>query len=519
MVEKDNLKDRVRLLRLAIVTAAVTVLSVIIQSASFVSGGFGLDAGANAWVSYSCSLFILVSVSVLLWQYLKDLRRQSHLAYVDELTGLANRRQFTARFNKELANACQHGNKIALLYLDLDRFKHINDSYGHEAGDAVICAFAERVSGVLRQEDFVARLAGDEFAAVISSVSKAGDIARVGQRIFDALAAPVQFQDKQIYIGVSIGAALLRDEMITVETALAQADFALLQAKDSGRNTIRLFDPQMAETIRMRGMMESDLREAILNDRFELHYQPLYSRETKSIIGVEALARWNHPEHGPVMPSLFIGIAEEIGMIDMLGEKVLRRACNDTRDLTGLKLAVNVSPLQFLQDSFAVTVSKTLRETGFEPERLELEITENAFIRDAEKTREMIAELREIGVRIALDDFGTGFSTMSYLRDYPLDRIKIDRSFTAEINHSGNSLQLVSHMIELGKSLGMSVTVEGVENEQQMELLKTKSYSELQGYFFSKPVTAQDLGALLEVTSKPAPEDAPHPVRNIRLAG
>jgi predicted signal transduction protein with EAL and GGDEF domain len=314
--------------------------------------------------------------------------------------------------------------------------------------------------------------------------------------MFAAMSAPIKFRANKIYVGVSIGAAVIESGAADSEEALRRADFALFQAKEAGRNNVQIFTREMQDRIRNRGELENDLRDAIANNTFELAYQPLISQGDRKVLGVEAFVRWVHPVRGPVPPSVFIPIAEQIGLIDKLGRLILRRACIETRPLRPIKLAVNISPVQFMQPGFVASVREILESTGFPPERLELEITEGVFRSDGARTRAIIAMLRSLGVRIALDDFGTGFSSMYYLRDFPLDRIKIDRSFIGEIESSDQSLNIVSHMIELGRSLGLSVTVEGVETADQLELLKAKGLNELQGYLFSKPISAADLASL-----------------------
>lgn len=453
----------------------------------------GREFAVTDAVTLACTAAIAVAVGYILWQQIGSIAGVDSLAYTDSLTGLPNRRQFDARLRSEIARSSRSGSPCAVIYLDLDRFKHINDSYGHEAGDEVIVQFGKRISANLRAEDFVARLSGDEFAAVISRVRDSADVEVVAARIFKSMAEPVRFRDKLIYPGVSIGAAIVGDASLSPEEALRRADFALFQAKEAGRNNLQIFSPDMEESIRTRGVLENDLREAILKNRFEIAYQPLVSQETRDVMGVEAFVRWNHPERGLVSPSVFIPVAEQIGMIDQLGEIVLRKACRETLPLKDMSLAVNISTIQFQQRNFVARVQGILEETGFDPGRLELEIKEEVFRTDAARAKATIGKLRSLGVRIAIDDFGTGFSTMAYLREFPLDKIKIDRSFISEIENSDKSLSLVSHMIELGSSLGLSVTVEGVETDEQLALLKSKGLTELQGYLFSKPLSAEEL--------------------------
>lgn len=475
-------------LKLAVVTAIAAYIATTQQTLHLTQHFDGGSGGIL--ISALSTAAIAVAATYFLWDQIGRVAGGDTLAYVDALTGLPNRRQFDARLKGELARS---GEGCAILYLYLDRFKHINDSYGHEAGDAVIQQFGSRIASTLRGEDMVARLAGDEFAAIVSRIASSEEVEIVAARIFKAMAEPVQFREKLIYPGVSIGAAIVHDETLTPEEALRRADFALFQAKEAGRNNLQIFSAQMEEEIRTRALLENDLREAIVRNRFEIAYQPLVSQETRKVLGVEAFVRWTHPERGVISPAVFIPIAERIGMIDRLGEIILRQACTEIRPLRHLKLAVNISSLQFQQRSFVPGLRKILEETGMDPARLELEVKEEVFRSDPGRTKATISKLRALGVRIAIDDFGTGISTMAYLRDFPLDRIKIDRSFISEIENSDKSLSLVSHMIELGSSLGLSVTVEGVETDEQLALLKAKGLTELQGYLFSKPLSGDEL--------------------------
>ncbi len=492
-------KQRATLLPLAVVTtlasyAALTQQLALMLVPNWVEGLW--LSRLSLPVPLICTAAVTVIVSHFLFRYISALKNAGDLAFVDELTGLANRREFDARLAAELSRSARSGFDCAVLYLDLDKFKHINDTYGHEAGDEVIKQFARRISANVRGEDFVARLSGDEFAAIITNITSNHDIDAVSQRIFAAMSTPIKFRANKIYAGVSIGAAVIEPGAAGSKEALRRADFALFQAKESGRNNVQIFTPEMEERIRNRGELENDLRDAVANNTFDLAYQPLISHSERKVLGVEAFVRWVHPERGPISPSVFIPIAEQIGLIEKLGRIILRRACIETMPLGPIKLAVNISPVQFLQPGFVASVREILESTGFPPQRLELEITEGVFRSAGARTSEVISRLRALGVRIALDDFGTGFSSMAYLRDFPLDRIKIDRSFIGEIESSGQSLKLVSHMIELGRSLGLSVTVEGVETADQLELLKAKGLNELQGYLFSKPLSVADLASL-----------------------
>ncbi len=442
----------------------------------------------------------------------RDKTEYGELAFVDELTGLPNRRQFNTKLEQELARSARHQSKLAVMYFDLDQFKAINDCYGHEAGDMAIKTFGARIRSVVRCEDLAARLSGDEFAVIATEVKSSNAAKLIADRVFKAMSKPIQFQGTLIYANVSIGAAVVMGGTVDSKEALRHADLALLEAKAKGRNRLQIFDPEMAETLRSRKIIETDMREAVRQNSFFLAYQPLVSHDGDSIHGVEALVRWTHPEKGVISPSEFIPIAEEIGLINDIGEFVLRRACLDIEHLDPIKLAVNISPIQFRREDFVQRIETILTETGFDPNRLELEITEGVFISNPDETVETIRKLREIGVRIALDDFGTGYSSMSYLREFRLDRIKIDRSFVDQMTDSPESRELVNKMIELGGTLGLSVTAEGVETEDQVRMLKESGCEELQGYLFSRPISASELtktALVAESAANLGNEDAP----------
>lgn len=487
-----------RIVLLASLITAISSISLFRELAGLMQGGFSLtiNGGLLNGVISAAIVAMIGVVAVLFWRSSQDTKSYSDLVYYDELTGLPNKRQFDQRLKQELDRYKRHGGLMATMYFDLDQFKAINDCYGHSAGDAAIQEFGERIKKEVRNEDVVARLSGDEFAALITELRTPSDITILAERIITAMRKPIKYNGKTIYVGVSIGGAIIENGDMDAAEAMRQADFALLQAKNNGRNQLQLFDPEMAEAINAKKRMETDLREAIDNDRLHLAYQPQVTSDGQTMLGVEALVRWTHAELGPVSPEIFIPIAEETGLIDTLGEMILRRACIDMRALPGTKLAVNVSPVQFRQDSFVDVVRDILVETGFPSNALELEVSEGIFISNPEKATKTIKKLRELGVRIALDDFGTGYATLSYLREFKLDRIKIDRSFVKDMERSRDAQQLVSTMIELGSGLGLSVTVEGVETAEQQDLLEESGCDALQGFLFSKPVPMDELKAM-----------------------
>lgn len=424
--------------------------------------------------------------------------RQIHrLAGQDELSGLPNRRTFDLRLDQELGQIGRTKSALAVLLLDLDRFKAVNDTYGHNAGDELIRQVAKRLTTILRVGDTVARLGGDEFGIIQTHMETPNASAALGQRILDALTAPFEIGGVAVSVGCSIGIAHAPQDGADRSTLLRLADTALYQAKNEGRNRYSFFEPQMNRALHLKRMVEEDLRNAIAGDQLLLHYQPQVSIDGTSIVGVEALVRWPHPEHGMVPPSEFIGIAEERGLIVPLSEWVLRRACEQARQWPGIKLAVNVSPIQFRHKDFVASVIRVLDETGFDPERLELELTEGVVVEDADAAEAAMMDLRAHGVSLALDDFGTGYSSLIYLRRFAFDKIKIDRSFLEYMEATGESAILVHSVVHLGRALGLRVCAEGVETVEQHRFLQAIGCHELQGFLFSKGVPPEEIDRLL----------------------
>ena len=424
--------------------------------------------------------------------------KQIHrLAGQDELSGLPNRRTFDLRLDQELGQIGRTKSALAVLLLDLDRFKAVNDTYGHNAGDELIRQVARRLTTILRVGDTVARLGGDEFGIIQTHMSAPNASATLGQRILDALTAPFEIGGVTVTVGCSIGIAHAPQDGSDRSTLLRLADTALYQAKNEGRNRYSFFEPQMNRALQMKRMVEEDLRNAIAGDQLLLHFQPQVSIDGASIVGVEALVRWPHPEHGMIPPAEFIGIAEERGLIVPLSEWVLRRACEQARQWPGIKLAVNVSPIQFRHKDFVASVIRVLDETGFDPERLELELTEGVVVEDADAAEAAMMDLRAHGVSLALDDFGTGYSSLIYLRRFAFDKIKIDRSFLEYMEATGESAILVHSVVHLGRALGLRVCAEGVETAEQHRFLQAIGCHELQGFLFSKGVPPEEIDRLL----------------------
>ncbi|MCE4223712.1 EAL domain-containing protein [Methylobacterium sp. C25] len=415
----------------------------------------------------------------------------------DALTGLANRRCFVegvdAGFRREAEKTA------TVLLIDLDRFKPINDLYGHAAGDMVLCTVAERLKQVLPPGSLAARLGGDEFAAMLPPLAGREAIARVAQGVIAALSAPISWQKSELKIGATIGIALAGESVSGAEAALHAADLAMYQGKKDGRGTFRFFENAMGEELRARALLESELRGAILAGQIEPFYQPVVSLPGRELIGFEVLARWLHPERGVLLPSEFIPIAEETGMIGELSYDLLRQACRDAAAWPShLQLALNVAPQQFQDHWFAEQILAVLNETGFPAHRLEIEITESALIQDLEATRATLTSLQNLGVRIALDDFGTGYSSLYHLRELKFDKLKIDRSYVNSITMSDERAKLVDAIIKLGSSLGLVMTAEGIETSGSLDWLEGQGCDFGQGYLFGKPMSKPEADMYVE---------------------
>ncbi|WP_288474832.1 EAL domain-containing protein [uncultured Pantoea sp.] len=422
-----------------------------------------------------------------------------HLAFHDVLTGLPNRALVEDRLTQALALATRHDQRVALLLIDLDRFKTINDTHGHHAGDELIIAVAQRLSRLVRASDTVGRLGGGEFIVVMPEVESIGQVQSLAQRIIDELGRPFTLFGSDVWSGASIGLALAPKDGIDRLELMRKADIALYEAKSGGRGKYRQFERAMDESVRTRQAIAADLRIALQQHQgLAVWYQPLMEISGQQMVGVEALLRWHHPTRGPIAPGEFIAIAEETGLIIPLGEWVLAEACATQQRFPELLVAVNVSPVQFRSTGFVERVKAIVSEHGGDPTRLELEITEGVLIEDEREARAIIVALREAGFRIALDDFGTGYSSLNYLSTFPVDKIKIDRSFTQSLGVAENSVAIVESVVKLGHAMGLMVTAEGVETPGQMSALADAGCNQLQGYLFSQAVPADRLAALME---------------------
>ena len=420
------------------------------------------------------------------------------LAHHDPLTGVANRTVFTRELERAAAATQQHGSPFAVLLIDLDDFKIVNDTMGHAAGDALLVEVTTRLQKLVRKSDIVARLGGDEFAILLPGAASRAVVDGLAARLLGEIARVQTIDGNEIAITASVGAALAPDDSTDTESLLKCADLALYRAKNEGKGSFRFFEPEMDMQQRERRELEMELRAADIEAEFELHYQPIFAVQTGQLRGFEALLRWRNPRRGMVSPGVFIPLAEETGMIDALGRWVVETACREAADWPDpLVVAVNVSAVQFRRGELVEMVGAALARSRLKPGRLEIEVTESVLLADSEANLAILRRIRDLGVRIALDDFGTGYSSMSYLRQFPFSRLKIDRSFVREIGDSPESLAIVRAIIGLGTSLGIDTTAEGVETVAQLEALQSEQCGELQGFLFSPPVASESVGDII----------------------
>ena len=416
-----------------------------------------------------------------------------HVATHDSLTGLPNRLLLADRLNQAIAQAQRHQHLFAVFIVDLDRFKAINDSLGHLAGDAMLKEVARRLAAALRQADTLARMGGDEFVLILNEITRPEDIETIAAKVLAHIAQPMKLSDLELHASASIGISIYPSDGGNPETLLQHADAAMYQAKKGGRNAYRLFTPEMNAFARERLELENGLRRALLHREFILHYQPKVDVRTGSIDSAEALIRWQHPTRGLIAPMDFIPLAEETGLIIPIGEWVLNEACRQAQSwrasgLRPLRVAVNLSAQQFRQKKLVDIVSAALRTAGLEPRYLELELTESTVMHDAEQSIEILRELSALGVRISVDDFGTGYSSLSYLRRLPLDKLKIDRTFIRELATSRDDAAIVRAIVSLAHNLRIKVIAEGVETPDQLVYLREAGCDQYQGYHYSAPV-------------------------------
>jgi diguanylate cyclase (GGDEF)-like protein/PAS domain S-box-containing protein len=425
-----------------------------------------------------------------------------HLAHYDALTDLPNRTLFNDRLGQALIKAQRNHGRAAVMFLDLDRFKVINDTLGHSIGDLLLQEVAARLTGCVREGDTVSRLGGDEFVILLPEFRDAEDAYLVAQKLLAAAALPFELLGHELHISASIGISFYPDDGASAEVLMKNADVAMYRAKEMGRNNYQFYRADMNARSFERLAMETSMRRALEREQFELYYQPRYALPDGKIVGVEALIRWHHPDLGLVSPAQFIPLAEETGLILPIGEWVLRAAATQGKvwqqaGLPPLFMAVNVSARQFRQTDFAGKVGQILQDTGFDPCWLELELTETTLMNHAEENVESLGKLKAMGIRIAIDDFGTGYSSLSYLKRLPVDILKIDRSFVSDMTVSLDDAAIVEAIIAMARSLGVYVVAEGVETAEQSKFLQARKCDGMQGYYFSKPLPVDQLLQIL----------------------
>ncbi len=425
-----------------------------------------------------------------------------HQANHDSLTGLPNRAYFYERIEQALPEAARSGEMMAVLFLDLDRFKTINDTLGHAVGDELLKEVAVRLQQCVRGHDFIARLGGDEFAILLPGLERADVAAVIAQRLLEAVRIPFLIHGYELHTSTSVGVSLFPKDGTEAETLLQGADIALYHAKDHGRDTFRYYDSWTNARSRERLTLENDLRHALDRNEMLLHYQPQVHVPTGRIVGLEALIRWQHPDLGLLMPDRFIGLAEEAGLIEDIGEWTLREACSQVKawqaeGFSAVKVCVNLSPIQFHQRNLVGVVQQALDATGLDPRWLELELTENTAMRNVDFSVQLMASLKAMGVGLCLDDFGVGYTSLVYLKRFPLDAVKIDRTFLSALQEASSDAAIISAIVGIAHSLGLGIVGEGVENDAQLNFLLGHGCEIMQGYLFSRPVPAPVTSRLL----------------------
>src|SRR5215472_634427 len=421
--------------------------------------------------------------------------KSQYLAYHDSLTGLGNRMLFKEQLDEALRDVSVVPHPLAVLFVDLDGFKAVNDTLGHSIGDLLLKSIAIKLRDLLPSTDRIARLGGDEFAILQMSSSQPADSILLAEQIIEAAGHSHTIDGHEVTVGASVGIAIGHAGDVNTESLLENADLAMYSAKSDGRGTYRIFDPEMDAIVQSKRMLERDMRTALIQGGFALFYQPLINLQTKKVTAFEALMRWTHPERGLVSPSEFVPIAEDVGLIVQLGEWALRQACMEaTKWPDDIRVSVNLSPLQFAKGNLVATVMSALASSGLSATRLELEITESVLLEKSERNIAILNQLREFGIRISMDDFGTGYSSIGYLRSFPFDKIKIDQTFVRDLLVDEGSMAIVRAIA----NLGITTTAEGVETEEQMRRLNLEGCVEVQGYLYSKPVPADEVGGLLD---------------------
>ena len=426
-----------------------------------------------------------------------------HLVHHDVLTGLPNRILLQDRLIQAMESACRQGRQLAVMFMDLDQFKHINDSLGHAIGDKLLQSVAQRLMGCVRHSDTISRQGGDEFVVLLPYIENPESAGVCAQKMLATLALPHRIDQHELHISVSIGISIYPNDGQDAETQIKNADIAMYQAKENGRNNYKFFEQDMNARAVQRQSVEVSLRRALERQEFVLHYQPKINLQSGAIVGVEALIRWQHPEQGLLLPAQFVSIAEDCGLILPIGRWVLREACLQARSwqqagLPPIIVAVNISALEFRDKDFLENIRAVIEKTGLEPRYLELELTESILMQDAASTDSMLHALANFGVKLAIDDFGTGYSSLSYLKLFPINTLKIDQSFVNQMCSNLDDAAIVSAVTSMGKSLKLCVIAEGVESSEQSAFLLAQHCDEGQGYYFGRPMVAEALATLLQ---------------------
>lgn len=426
-----------------------------------------------------------------------------HLVHHDVLTGLPNRILLQDRLIQAMESACRQGRQLAVMFMDLDQFKHINDSLGHAIGDKLLQSVAQRLMGCVRHSDTISRQGGDEFVVLLPYIENPESAGVCAQKMLATLALPHRIDQHELHISVSIGISIYPNDGQDAETQIKNADIAMYQAKENGRNNYKFFEQDMNARAVQRQSVEVSLRRALERQEFVLHYQPKINLQSGAIVGVEALIRWQHPEQGLLLPAQFVSIAEDCGLILPIGRWVLREACLQARSwqqagLPPIIVAVNISALEFRDKDFLENIRAVIEKTGLEPRYLELELTESVLMQDAASTDSMLHALANFGVKLAIDDFGTGYSSLSYLKLFPINTLKIDQSFVNQMCSNLDDAAIVSAVTSMGKSLKLCVIAEGVESSEQSAFLLAQHCDEGQGYYFGRPMVAEALATLLQ---------------------
>ncbi|MEK8132377.1 EAL domain-containing protein [Paenibacillus filicis] len=433
----------------------------------------------------------------------RTVRQLTYLAYHDSLTGLPNRQMFQETLGQSIEVAKQSQRKLSVMLIDLDRFKNVNETFGHTFGDQLLNEAAQRLQQGLHMGDVVARQGGDEFTLLIKDTALSDDAEKVAQKIMRLLSQPFSIEGHVLRVGCSIGIAMYPDDGDDSVTLMKNADTALYRAKDRGKNGYQLFQAEMNDTVIKKLVMEEWLNQALEHEEFVLHYQPQVDIFTSRLNGMEALIRWNHPSLGYISPGEFIPLAEETGLIIPIGEWVLRMACKQNKawqaaGFPAVKMAVNISPIQFHQQDFIQVVLRALQDSGLEPQYLELEITEGIAMVHVDQVIQKLQELRNLGVHISMDDFGTGYSSLSYLKKFPINKLKIAQQFVRDITDDPDDAAIIRAIMAMAHSLKLNVIAEGVETEEQLSFLLDVKCREIQGYIYSKPIPAREFTSLLQ---------------------